>query len=277
MRALRVTRRRLASVLGIVCVVVVLVSCRPTVSPLDPSLRAGILTPDGADVYGLTVANGVVRAAAPANNASGNTRVGFWRSAELASVNQQTCATWVDARSELYQQGAALRVRTANGRTTAITVTNNIFFHARWIFNVHVMDSAANPRFRQIASFDLSSVFNPGGSGNVPPYPWRMCARVMGDTVSFIVWPLTHAQPSWNDARYGGSVRLPAGWGSAGSPGFYVGHLEPGDSVGYRDLATALIASGPNQAEAQARSTTATVAPEPTTSPREPTWIPRAP
>jgi hypothetical protein len=109
-----------------------------------------------------------------------------------------------------------------------------------------------------------------------------MCARVVGDTVSFIVWPLRDPEPAWNDPKYGGSVTLPAGWSQPGIPGWYVGHLEPGDSVGFTDMSTADVGQpppttttttpqSPDQAEADV------VAPEPTTPPRAPTWIPRAP
>lgn len=275
MRALRVTRRRLASVVG-AGILVLLAACHPTVDPLDPSLGAGILTPDGHDRYGLTLANGVVTAAAPTSNKGGNTRVGFWRSADQASVDQQSCATWMDPRGRFHQEGAALRVRTANGRTTAITVTNNIVYGTRWVFNVHVMDSAADPRFRQIAQFDLSEVFRPSGPGTteLAPHPWRMCARAVGRTLSFIVWPLTHAEPSWDDPRYGGSVTVPTAWGAAGYPGWHVGHLEPGDSVRFAELATAVIGPEPL---ASHRARTDMAAPEPTTPPRRATWIPRAP
>lgn len=284
-RALRAARRRWVPALGIVAVVV-MTACAPGVAPTPAlvarveaadGLGAGILTPDGGDRYQLSLVDGVVRAAAPETNAGGNTRVGFWQSSSAWTADQQSCATWVDSESDLQQQGAALRVRTVGGRTTAITVTNNIYFYARWAFNVHVMDSTARERFRQIASFDLSEVFRPGGSTtyDVPPYPWRMCARVVGDTLSFIVWPLSHPEPSWDDPRYGGSVRVPAGWEAAGTPGWYVGHLEPGASVGFSELATAVVAPGPTPY--RPRGDAGVVAPQPTTPPADPTWIARAP
>ena len=270
MQGLRVGRRRLAA-LGAGVLLALSVACRPEVSPLDPSLGAAILTPDAKDHYGLTVADGVVTAAAPESNTGGNTRIAFWRSADTASADQETCATWVNAQSELQQQGAALRVRTVNGRTTAITITDNILYFARWNFNVHVMDSGAGQPFFRIAYFDLSDAFRTQpGAFTVWPYPWRMCARVVGDTVSLKVWPLKDPEPAWDDPKYGGSVTLPAGWDQAGLPGWYVGHLEPGDSVGFTDLSTA------DLGQAQRRQA-GVVAPVPTTPPRDPTWIPEAP
>jgi hypothetical protein len=267
-RGLRVGRRRLAAALG-TAMVLLAAACGPEVSPLDPSLGAAILTPDAKDHYGLTLADGVVTASAPETNTGGNTRTAFWRRADAASADHQTCATWVNAQSELQQQGAALRVRSANGRTTAITITDNIFYFARWNFNVHVMDSGAEQPFRRIAYFDLSDAFRTApGAFTVWPYPWRMCARVVGDTVSFIVWPLRDPEPAWDDPKYGGSVTLPAGWDQPGLPGWYVGHLEPGDSVGFTALDTAEVGQ-------QRRA--GVVAPEPTTPPRQPTWVPQAP
>jgi hypothetical protein len=253
-------------------------ACGPEVTPLDPSLGAGILTGEAQDHYGLTVADGVVTASTPETNTGGNTRIAFWRVADPASTDQQTCATWNHARGDLYQPGAAMRVRKANGRTTAITVTNNIWYGARWAFNVHVMDSGAQQPFRQIASFDLSEAFRTApGAYTVWPLPWRMCARAVGDTVSFIVWPLRDPEPAWDDPRYGGSVTLPAGWGQPGIPGWYVGHLEPGDSMDFTDLATADVGQPPPTTTTQPQAQADVVAPEPTTPPREPTWIPRAP
>jgi hypothetical protein len=268
-RGLRVGRRRLATALGAGVLLAVTAACGPEVSPLDPSLGAAFLTSEAQDKYGLTLADGVVTASAPATNTGGNTRIAFWQAADAASLDQQTCATWVNAQSELQQQGAALRVRSVNGRTTAITITDNILYFARWNFNVHVMDSGAEQPFRRIAYFDLSDAFRTQpGAFDTWPYPWRMCARVVGDTVSFIVWPLKDPEPAWDDPKYGGSVTLPAGWDQPGNPGWYVGHLEPGDSVGFTDLATADVGQ-------QRRA--GSVGREPTTPPRDPTWVPQAP
>jgi hypothetical protein len=266
-RGLRVGRRRRATALGAGALLALAVACGPEVKPLDPSLGAAILTGEAKDHYGVTVADGVVTAAAPESNTGGNTRIAFWRKADPASADHQTCATWTAARGEgdLYQPGAALRVRSVDGRTTAITITNNIFYLARWNFNVHVMDSAAEQPFHRIAYFDLGDAFRTGpGHFSVWPYPWRMCARVVGDTVSFIVWPLTDPEPAWDDPKYGGSVTLPAGWDQAGFPGWYIGHLEPRDSFDFTELETADLGQQRRAAER-------------TTPPRAPTWIPQAP
>lgn len=193
-------------------------------SPLDPAFGAGILTADGVDTYGITLSVRQVVVAAPTSNTGGNTRVAFWRAAETASTDQQTCGTWISYGSRTRQQRAVLRVRQSGDRTTAITVTYNVTWGARWGFNVHVMDSAAAEPYHKIGGFILDEVFRPGGEGTtaIPPHPWRMCARVVGSVVSFIVWPLSHPEPAWGGARYGGSVTLPSGWGLAGRAGWYI-------------------------------------------------------
>jgi hypothetical protein len=254
-----------------------LAACGPGVTPLDPTLHASLLTPDGQDTYSLTVADGVTTAAAPASNTGGNTRIAFWRSTDTASVDQEACATWVEGVGTWYQPGVALRVRTSAQRTTAITITNNIVWGARWGFNIHVMDSGTPELFRKVGGFDLTEVFRPGGPDTtaIAPMPWRICGRVVGSTVSFIAWPLTHAQPAWSDARYGGSVTLPAGWGLAGVAGSYIGHLEAGDHMTFRDLtARSLTAAAPSGgASARTAGAEDAEAIEPGTPPREPTWI----
>jgi hypothetical protein len=239
----------------------------------DPSLADATITRDGNDVYDLTSNGGVVTASAPATNVGGNTRIVFWRAGELDSFDQISCASWIDAPAGIKQQGAVLRARTSGGRTTAITVTQNIYYGAWWGFNIHVMDSAAAEPFHQIGSFELKEIFRPS-EFEAPPYPWRMCARVVGNVVSFIVWPTTHAKPAWDDARYGASVTLPSGWGAAGKPGWYMGHLEPGKWAGFADLS--IVGLRPDQSRASQPVATAELS-KPATPPVPPTWIAKAP
>jgi hypothetical protein len=201
---------------------------------IHESLRAGVLTPDTShpdDDYDLGVdeSGTLITASAPAANTGGNTRWAFWRVADQASTDQQSCATWVngDANSN-QQQGAALRIRKVGDVTRAITVTKNVW-GPRSTFNVHVMDSNG-PVLTLLEQFPLSG-FSP-----LPQYPWRMCARVIGDQVSFVVWPTDRPQPTWGDPAYGGTTTLPSGWDQPGIPGFYIGHLAPGESVGFTDI-----------------------------------------
>jgi hypothetical protein len=126
----------------------------------------------------------------------------------------------------------------------------------------HGLEQQSEP-FVQIAGQDLPGLRNSDFLNDVKPYPWRSCARVVGSTVSLKVWPTTVPEPAWNDPNYGYSVQLPAGWGDAGRPGSYIGHLPPGGSLDHRDLVVSDL------------TTTRTA--ERTTTPRSPTHILRAP
>jgi hypothetical protein len=266
------TRRRRLMLATTVASLLLVTGCATRLTPLDPAYAGGMLTSEASDTYGLSASEGTVTISAPASNVGSNTRMAFWQAGGAASTDQQTCATWDQTSSPGRQHGAALRARTVNGRTSAITITNNVLFGGRWGFNIHVMDSGMSPTFHQIGGFDLGEVFRPGAPENViaVPLPWRMCARAIGDVVSFIVWPLTHPQPEWGDPRYGGSVQLPAGWSTAGTPGWYMGHLEAGYSASFSDLvAGPLSTTEARRGEQVLSSGEARV--------RQPTWIARAP
>jgi hypothetical protein len=240
------------------------------------SLTTATFTRDGGDVYTLAARSDTLTVSAPASNTGSNTRMGIWGALDEDTADQRSCATWTEAVPGLKQQGAVLRARTRSGRTTAITVTQNIAYGVWWGFHIHVMDSASSAPFHEIATFDLREVFAPGYPDVLtsPPYPWRMCARAVRDVVSFIVWPTSQPQPAWDDARYGGSVRLPPGWGAPGAAGLYAGHIEPGKGVGFADRS--VVGLRPDRSPAAQEAVRAELA-EPATPPVEPTWIARAP
>jgi hypothetical protein len=208
---------------------------------IHPDLAAGVLTPDTDhpdDVYHLDIdAGGVIRASADAANTGGNTRWAFWRKADQPRVDQQICTTWVDGDiATSQQQGAALQIRKEGSRTRAITVTRHIYGGFGGQFNVHTMDSApaggGGPALTWFGAVTIDSL-----ADETTPYPWRLCARIIGRQVSFIVWPLSDPQPPWGTPGAGGSATLPAGWDAAsGIPGFFVGHLTAGQSVGFTDV-----------------------------------------
>ncbi len=253
----------------------VLTSARPVITPLDPALTAELLTPDGNDTTGLAVSADATTASAPASNLSGNTRIAFQRGADPVAENEQSCATWSSESSNINQEGAALRIsEAADGARRAITVTKNVYFHAGWIFNVHVWDTATTGVGTQIGSFDLSSVFRPGGQ--TLTLPWKLCAWVVGPTVSFIAWPATEQPPAWNDATHGGSVTLPDGWDSVGAAGWYIGHLQPGDTTAFTALTSGAIPDAPPPGSASVATGTSR-GPSATTPPRRPTAIHQLP
>jgi hypothetical protein len=222
------------------------------VVPLDSSLGAAALTAEPPDTIGIDVNGELTIARAATKNTGSNTRVAFWQKESVKSMNQQSCVTWTRESDPINQQGAALRVRTTDGVTRGITVTKNIFGLATWVFNVHVWDTGVPDNAlpaTQIAWFDMSSALVDDTA--LRPLPWRLCARAVDDVVSFKVWPADEPEPGWAAWDYVRAVRLPPGWLAAGNPGWYVGHLQPGDAIRYRDLFVEAMTS---QASASSRS-----------------------
>jgi hypothetical protein len=260
-------RRRWWGLAAAVTVVVALMvpACEEIV-PLDPSLVAVVLTSVGTDTNGLAVDGADVVVTAPATNQSGGTRIAFWRGSDHAGPDQQPCATWSNPTHLGEQEGAALRVRTTSdgttSRTTAITITKNVWGGNFGVFNVHLWDTALpGDPFTLIAQFDLQSTFGTFGMGE--PLPWRMCAQVVGVVLRFLVWPTRIGQPSWDDARYGGRVVLPRDAPTGGVAGFYAGHVQPGTEMRLSDLsvtpvpADAVPAPRPSDAAASASASSA--------------------
>ncbi len=218
-----------------------LVSLRAVVQPISPALASGVITPDRDDTYALFAAGNAVTASAPGSNVSLNTRVAFWRRNARVSSTEQSCATWAGQSAAVNQEGAVLRVRElANGVRRGILVTKNVWLGANWIFNVHVWSTGWPEVYEQIAHFNLGPAFAP--FGQLVPLPWRLCARVVGNVVSFVAWPANQPQPPWVDATHGVSVVLPEGWSAPGVAGWYIGHLRPGDSAALTNLAAGPVA-----------------------------------
>jgi hypothetical protein len=202
----------------------------PVFSSIDPPWAGRALTRDGTDNYSLASS---ATLSAGASNSGGNTRTVWWDDSQSGLTDEQSCATWVSETNAIDQQGAALRI--TNDR--AITVTKNIYLYGTWIFNVHVWDSSGET---QLASFDLASVFRLDGN-NVVALPWDLCARVTGNTLTFIAWVDGQPQPT----SHGGTVTLPGGWVYAGAAGFYTGHLQPADHAVFTTLAAGPISNAP--------------------------------
>jgi hypothetical protein len=206
-------------------------------APAPAGLHAAVLTPDGTDGYVLSSEPDRVGVATAPGNTGGNLRLLFWPGDARVEVDETSCATWSDASTDVAQQGAALRIQpTAEGGVGALTITKNVYMHSFWIFNVHVWDSALG-RGREIASFDLASVFRFSDDLYVVrPLPWRLCARTLAGRVEFKAWRLAEDEPAWGDPTHGGSVAIPADVPGAGAAGWYIGHLRPGVSATFTDL-----------------------------------------
>lgn len=223
----------------VVLVVAVLAACvpdGPVLSTLPSTMDQGQLTRDGTDSYAVTSIGSTYRVTAASTNTDSNTRALFWTKNAPVKSNQQACETFTDT-SLPTQEGVALRITKNGTTTTALTVTKNIVYNATWIFNVHKWNSAAQPvPFSQFGGFDMTTAMRPGGK--LVAYPWRLCVRVVGSTLTFKVWPASKTEPGWTNATYTRSVAIPAGSPTSGRTGVYIGHLPPGARADFSNLAS---------------------------------------
>lgn len=237
--ALRARRSALAVVAA---AVVTVTGCVPqmtvTYDSSSPTAhRTSVLTTDGGDRYTFSSTAGAMDAAALPTNTSGNLRTLFWPASVPVVADSQTCAVWSSQSGALVQQGAALRIReSSTGRVRAITVTKNIIYGATWIFNFHTWDSARTGVFQIFGQQRISALVD--AAGTVAPLPWNFCARVIGSVIEFKVWTNTMTEPAWGDPARGGRAIIPAGWETAGTTGWYLGHLEASDTARFDNLRT---------------------------------------
>lgn len=210
------------------------------------------LTRDGSDTFDLAGDDDELALSAADTNVGGNTRLIAWRAGGPAATTGTACIS-VQQWSWPAQEGVALRVSSDGGRTRAVTVTKNVWAHATTVFNVHVWDTGrAGAPMSKLASFDMAHEL--GGDASSPH---RICARIVGPTLSFKVWSTTDTEPEWNNAATR-TVRLPADVPREGSFGVYVGHVEPGDTLRVHDI---------DLAEGAGIGTAPTTSPTPTTTP----------
>jgi hypothetical protein len=192
-------------------------------------MQSDTLTADGADRYHVAGDLASMTATAPASNAGGNTRVAITLAWTPAVRDQAVCATFADASRDIDQEGLVLRWDGTHG----VTVTKGVWASVYTTVNVHRWDTDQPEPFTQIAAFPLTVLGAP--APQAVPLPWRMCASAIGDVVSFKVWPLGQAEPAEGDPCCTGAVAANLG---DGRPGWYAGHLQPGDHLTYTDLTT---------------------------------------
>ena len=176
------------------------------IQPLDPTLQAAWFTADQNDDFGITVGDGAVVVSAPTSNVGGNGRVAFWPADGSPSLDHQSCVSWVEG-SHFTQQGVTLRTRTVAGRTSAITVTKNIYAGWYWFLNVIVMDSGAETpllKIGAVSAVDAMLHRRRGHTRTVDPV-----RPVVGDEVDIKMWAVDQAEPPWGTDGYGGHVTLP--------------------------------------------------------------------
>jgi hypothetical protein len=204
-------------------------------------LWVATLTTDGVNTQSVQKPNATVQVSAPPVNGGGNLRQVFWPGSQGgASMNQRSCATWSadsqENRTPVQQQGLAVRIASANGRTRALTVTRNVWADVGWVFNAHTWDTdlSSTEPFVGIAQWDMAAAVAPAGYA---PFPWRTCLQVLDNVLLFKIWvPAAGAEPSWNDPVHVRTALLPQEFVYPGRAGWYAGHLVPGGSFQYSDL-----------------------------------------
>jgi len=217
------------------------------IKPLPAYYSAGVLTYDQGDKFTLS-SNGVdTVAAAKTINTGINTRIIFWNSKSPVLTNSEACTSFASADDET-QEGVALRVSKDNkGIVSALTVLKNVYgptVPATYSgFNVLAWykDPAGNySTFSDLGSFPFQSTFIQNGV--LAPEPWSLCAKAIGNTLSFISWPANIAEPGWGTPGYSGSVQIPAAY-SSGYTGWYFGHITAGKSITYSNLSSGSVAN----------------------------------
>ena len=227
-------KRRVVAV--VVVAALVLVGCRERIRTYDGAkggaVQVEVLTANGSSTYSFSSTQGAMTVVPVAGTDGPSLRSVFVPKGVPTSADQESCATWSKATGEFTQLGAALRVHRSGSSTRAITVTQNVYGW-RWIFNVHVWDTAAKTPMQLVAHLDFSKAV-----GSAPTPPLRLCARVIGRVVDVKLWPGGHSEPTWSDHTHVASAMLPSGWTAAGSAGWFIGHLEPGDQATFSNLST---------------------------------------
>jgi len=200
--------------------------------PLHREVVPSVATSDGALTYEFVPSQGGGRVLVESLPGTGSNLRMVWTVPDArASRDHQVCDTWGETDGPITQQGVSLRIDAKDGKVMrAISVMKNIWGGGIWIFNVIGFTDGS---FVDLASVDLSAAFDPGGI--VPSLPWRMCARVLRDSLSWKVWPVAGPEPAWGDSTFGATITLPSEWIYSGQPGFYVGHLESGDYACFSD------------------------------------------
>lgn len=225
------------AIAAVLVVTPILTQTYPVTASTAPSGTA-VLTPDSTDAYTYEGAVGTINVGALSGNTAADLRTVFWPVSGLSGVphDEQSCATFANETTWSAQEGVALRVRrAASGGVSGFTVTKNVWFGATWIFNVHWWDGT--PTLHPAGSFNLGSVFRLP-DGRPRPFPWTLCARVVGAQLTMKAWPSDSPEPAWGDERYGGTRSLSGYPDAPGVAGWYVAHLPRRASAQFTDLRT---------------------------------------
>lgn len=167
-----------------------------------------------------------VTVAAPSTNQGTNTRIGFVHHGAPISQNQEICTEWSGTTKMGTQPGQMLRWNGLDG----IGFTQNIYGGVYDVVNLHVWN-ANEPHFTFVAQWKVTGLDGPMG---LKPYPWTMCAKVVGDQASFKLWPSNELEPAYGDVAYSGQATINVM--HTGSPATYNGHTAPGEVMAYKYL-----------------------------------------
>lgn len=217
------------------------IACLPDGS--RPRLKAGeeeveteevdpVITPDGTDRYTIErLEAGGVRVVAPRSNTGENLRQ-IVTGGAASSVDQEACMTWQGPNGRSTQPGLALRSAIEGDRTSALTISNNVYGGMRWSWNVHLADSRGE---KTMSGLGLAPF-----PGFTDPFPWYLCARAVGSTLTIITWTDARPRPTW-DGPEAHRVELPASMVRPGFPGLYIGHLLPGEAITFGDFSASTL------------------------------------
>lgn len=257
--------------MGIVGVVILTAltaaACNPVFGTVSGPVRHATLTSPSGETYAYQGEDGIITATVDPQSTDGNIREVFWNTADPYGADQQTCTTWGTTALSAYfddpqkrplQPGLAMRIAptTDGSGVRAITVTENVWYGAVWIFNVHVWDSTSDQPFTQLAGFDLRDIVGwmyvqSDGTqhSTVKPPPWHVCARTQADQFSFKVWTQDTPEPAWTDPTHVFTVTLPDGWDYPGYSGNYIGHMHAGQWATFSGFTTGPLCAAPDMAD----------------------------
>ncbi len=218
------TGRRALAVVALTVLAFASTACGAGVAPPQGQVR---LTPQGAR-YHVVAFDQTVLTFAPATSGP-NDRELTWRSTPVRRTVTE-CATWLFGQGPA-QNGLAFDVHPTPRGTTAIVLERNVWMGGYWEFVGIDFDPRVPNGYTPIpgGSVDLGAYL---GRTQVPVYPLRVCARVVGASLQFEVAKGTDQgtpdPPPFGTPAQGGTISL-AGLADAtpGMTGVYEAHLPP--------------------------------------------------
>lgn len=203
---------------------------------LDPPLvttplgwSSAELTRDGVDRFTARLDGATMSVTANSRNHDTNSRMILWPTDAAAVRNHTACVSFTD-EGWPSQQGVALRVAAPeDGRVVALTVMKNVWAEATSRVNVLLWDTADPRSPTTIDHYDAADAVT--DDGELRPYPWSICARTVGDELTYMMWPSDQPQPSWDDKRAARRMTLPGSVPKDGVTGLYAGHIPAGTTM----------------------------------------------